>query len=319
MGLLRQPVERKLSALLGARVTVERLNVSLLRGSLEAGGVTVGGGDGKPPLLTVRRLKAELSIGRALQRQIVLKSIVIEGPVLTLERAADGSLNLPRRGAGAVVPEAAPEPSERPGPRPAADDDAGADDVTASAWEFALEKVKLFDGAVHVRFAPMGSGQRPYHLSAERVAAEVEQRAGQVAFFLLAQSLGRRDGDDPVELGELRCEGKLTHVDSLARTAEAGLDARLEAGTAGLLSASVRSRRLAERRFEAEVAAGADVPLLLRLAPNDLPSLAKVRDLRVDGTMRLAMKAVYDPASGLRVPSLSFLATDVAVPPAPRT
>ena len=77
MRLVRQQVEKRLSAMLGAEVTFEKLNFSLLSGTIEAQGVTVTHGrTDEQPLLTVRRLKAELSIGAAFKKELVINALL---------------------------------------------------------------------------------------------------------------------------------------------------------------------------------------------------------------------------------------------------
>src|SRR5688500_10224175 len=97
MGLLQEPVERKLSALVGAEVTFENLSVSILSASVDARGVTVAGDDPAAPVLTIKRVRAELALAKALRKEFVVKSLTIEGPVLSVVRRADGRTNLPRR------------------------------------------------------------------------------------------------------------------------------------------------------------------------------------------------------------------------------
>src|SRR4051812_23789454 len=96
MSLLQNPIQNKLSALLGTQVTFEKLNVSLLGGVLDVHGVTVAGEDADPPVLTVGRVRAEIALTKALAGEIVIKSLTIEGPVVTIVRRRDGGTNLPR-------------------------------------------------------------------------------------------------------------------------------------------------------------------------------------------------------------------------------
>src|SRR5688572_16767914 len=97
MGLLKQPVERKLSALVGAQVTFEDLSVSVLSASVDGRGVTVAGDDAGTAVLTIERVRAELALAKALKKEFVIKSRTIEGPVLSVVRRADERTNLPRR------------------------------------------------------------------------------------------------------------------------------------------------------------------------------------------------------------------------------
>jgi uncharacterized protein involved in outer membrane biogenesis len=97
MKLLQQPIEEKLSKLLGARVTFGWLKISPLSGRLEAENMIVAGDAPDQPLLTIRRIEAQIAVAKALAGQIVVKSLLIEGPELFLIRCEDGSLNIPKR------------------------------------------------------------------------------------------------------------------------------------------------------------------------------------------------------------------------------
>src|SRR5690242_10129872 len=90
MPILQGAIERKLSSLLGAQVTFDKLNLSLFKGAIEVLGVRVG------DLATVARVNIEVAIGRAIKGEFVVKSLMIERPVVTLVRRADGSFNLPK-------------------------------------------------------------------------------------------------------------------------------------------------------------------------------------------------------------------------------
>jgi uncharacterized protein involved in outer membrane biogenesis len=94
---LQQRIERKLSALFGAKVTFERLKISPLSGRLEAEHMIVAGDTPDRPLLTVRKIDAQIAVAKALTGQIVVKSLLIEGPGIFLIRREDGSLNIPKR------------------------------------------------------------------------------------------------------------------------------------------------------------------------------------------------------------------------------
>ncbi len=97
MKLLQQPLEEKLSNLLGSKVTFGWLKISPLSGRLEAANMIVAGDMPDQPLLTIRRIEAQISVAKALAGQIVVKSLLIEGPELFLIRREDGSLNVPKR------------------------------------------------------------------------------------------------------------------------------------------------------------------------------------------------------------------------------
>ncbi|HEY8665263.1 MAG TPA: hypothetical protein VIL86_01300, partial [Tepidisphaeraceae bacterium] len=162
---MQQSIERRLSALLGAEVTFEKFKLSLLGGSIEAGGVRVaaGAGAGAEPILTIGRIKAEISIARAMKKEIVVKSLAIERPRFTLVRRADGSLNLPGRAKAQAAPAAA-------APQEAVEEEA------PKSWALEAHKVLLIDGEIHYRSEV--AGDEGYHVSAESILGEVRQAGG---------------------------------------------------------------------------------------------------------------------------------------------
>src|SRR3954451_20573550 len=98
MAIVKPAIERKLSALLGAAVTIDKLNVSLVGGSIEAIGVTVRGVDCNTPFATVALVRAEVSAKRILKGEIVVKSVAIERPVIRYVECDHGAAsNFPRR------------------------------------------------------------------------------------------------------------------------------------------------------------------------------------------------------------------------------
>jgi len=126
MKFLQQPIEKKLSALLGAKVTFARLSISPLSGKLEAEGMRVEGESGDRPLLSVGRIEAKMVVAKALMGQIVVKSLVVERPEVFLVRREDGTLNIP--------------------PRPAKI--SGEEKEEDGKWEFEAESIRLKDGVI---------------------------------------------------------------------------------------------------------------------------------------------------------------------------
>ena len=59
--------------------------------------MTVAGDDPGRPVLTIRRVRAEISVARALKKEIVIKSLSIEGPVLSIVKRATGGRTCPSR------------------------------------------------------------------------------------------------------------------------------------------------------------------------------------------------------------------------------
>jgi uncharacterized protein involved in outer membrane biogenesis len=126
MKFLQQPIEKKLSALIGAKVTFERLNISPLSGRLEAENMIVAGDAPDQPLLTIRRIDAQIAVTRALAGEIVVKSLVVEGPEIFLARRSDGSLNIPPR-----PPKFAADPDDESKP-----------------WQFEAQSIRVRDGKI---------------------------------------------------------------------------------------------------------------------------------------------------------------------------
>lgn len=124
MAILQPVIERKLSALLGADVSFENLNLSLLAGSIEVIGLKAG------DFVTVVRVVAKVSATKALKGEIVVKSVTIERPVIEVEK-------LPKRVA-----------KRGGGPAPAAIAD-GDDDKTR--WKMDVEKLLVVDGQINIK------------------------------------------------------------------------------------------------------------------------------------------------------------------------
>ena len=82
MRLVREQIEKRLSRMLGAEVTFEKLNLSLLGGSIDAQNVVISTPGGGTPLLTVRRVRIEVSLAAALRKEVVVKSVTIEKPTV---------------------------------------------------------------------------------------------------------------------------------------------------------------------------------------------------------------------------------------------
>jgi uncharacterized protein involved in outer membrane biogenesis len=127
MKFLQDTIEKKLSQLLGRRVSFEQLNISPLSGQIDAEGMTVAGDEPNQPLLSVLRISAKIAMAKALAGQIVVKSLVIDGPTLNLIRRRDGSINIPR-----------------PGKRPIT----GGEDDKTDAWQLEAQSIRVSNGRI---------------------------------------------------------------------------------------------------------------------------------------------------------------------------
>jgi hypothetical protein len=191
MDFIRRFIEQKISRATGAEVRIGGLSFSPFTGVVEVLNLGVG------TFLTVRKIEAKIAVARALKQEIVVRSLSIEGPVVTITRIADGTTNLP--------------------PRPAGDKKTS---EPKKSWEFEAHKVLVVGGRVALQD---GNG---YHVSIENLDGSVEMKStDQAEFVFAADSLGRRD--HPVELGEARLVGKLAGGLNLTLSAGSMLDLNL--------------------------------------------------------------------------------------------
>ncbi len=309
MSLLRNPIQKKLSALLGAQVTFEKLKLSPIGGVLDIHGMTVAGEDAKHPVLSVDRIRAEVAVVKALAGEIVVKSLTIERPILSIIRRADGSTNLPPRPNSSKNKETdtndaplrgKPPKRSKTGEAPAGDEEENEE----QRWTLDAKKILLVGGEIHFRDESAPS----YRASAGPILAELKRAGDDFEFTLLVESLGRRDV--PVELGQLKGEGRLTNLTDFARIAYAGLEATLEVGASLRLSA--RCASLASRSGDLTASGMIDLPELQKLVPAALFVLpAAVSDAR--GRVELSLRAAYDPGDGMKIAELVLKALDVSI------
>jgi len=195
VAILQSAIERKLSALLGAAVTFEKLNVSLIGGSIEAAGVRAG------EFLNIAKLRAEIAVGRALKGEIVVKSLTIERPAVSIVRRSDGTTNLPARRA--------------PG------GGGSADEQDKTSWTFDVEKLLVVDGSVDVRW-------NGYEVASPRVLAQLTRDGDGYSLTVLAESVARRDR--PIDVGTIGVTGRIDNAASLTTIADAGVHLQLHVG-----------------------------------------------------------------------------------------
>jgi hypothetical protein len=186
MKSVQETIERKLSGLLGTPVTFEQFKISPLTGSLEVRGVTIAGDDSSRPLLSAARISALIAVAKVLAGQLAIKSLLIEGPVISLMRRRDGSFNFPCRPAAMVE-------SKR---------------NTSDGWRLDAQSIRVVNAQVHFEDH---SGQSGYSASAEQINGELKQSAGRIEFDFSIGSIGRRD--PVVELGPLKLTGQIEGAD----------------------------------------------------------------------------------------------------------
>src|SRR5215831_2623121 len=100
MSFIRQLIEKKISTAMGAAVTFGDFKFSPMSGTVELENVRIAAERFVPPFLSIGRIEASIAVARALRGEMILRSLVIERPVLTLNIHADGKSNLPARPRG---------------------------------------------------------------------------------------------------------------------------------------------------------------------------------------------------------------------------
>ena len=255
INIFRQMIERKLSSLFGAGVTLDDLDVSLLRRSATARGVRIAGDDSAEPLLAMRSIQFELSVGRMMHKQIDVKSLTLDHPVVHIVRREDGSWNLPDL-----------RKSE-----PAAED---------SGWRFDLRKVLLVEGRIDLRCEL--AADAAYGVELGGILGDLTREGDAVHFTLIAGTV--RCGDRVIP-GEARLSGTLRGVGELGDIAAAGVQAHLEIG--GGLRVTVATDNLSARQFDLAVDLAAESGELLDLLP-PIDALQPLRDIRIAGPVRVS-------------------------------
>ena len=206
MAILQPVIERKLSSLLGAKVTFDKFSVSPVKGLIEAAGVRVASDDAATPLLTIVLVRAQISMKQAIKGEIVVKSITVEKPVIHLE-----SGQLPHR-----LPAA---PSE----------DGNANDK--SSWKFDVEKLFIIDGQATLRF---GS----FELSTGRMLLDLKRAGDDYSLTFLAEDVRRTDRQ--AMIGTVGATGRIIGAADLTAIPDAGLETQVTLGDAARMTFSTR-------------------------------------------------------------------------------
>lgn len=265
MNFLRQPIERKLSNLLGMAVSIGQLDVAIFKGSATARNVVIGD-DPTEPLLRVEAIRFDIAIGRALQKEIQVRSLTIEKPMLTLVRRPDGTWNLPR---------VARKSSDSTG----SGSDSSAGDE--GRWTFDLTRLLLVDGSVRLKLQLSESAG--WELSADKVLGEIARQGTDLRFSLMCDALRAAGWAEPI--GDLKLAGRLGSFETFRTITGCSLQASVDLGRDVRLTAA--SDRIDSGAFGVVLDAAVEVAELITLLP-PLPALEVLRSMRLRGPVRLS-------------------------------
>jgi hypothetical protein len=285
MPLLQEPIQRKLSALLGAECSFEKLNFSLLGGSIDASGVKISADAKLPAVLTIARVRAQVAIGRALKGEIVITSLTIEKPVLNFVRLVDGTSNLPKRFRPAAQVNAP------------ARSDAGGELPDTNRWKLDATKVLLIDGALSLNDESLPGGR--YQWSAGPILAELNRTAGGYSTTLIADNVCQLETTTSV--GSIRLNGSFDNAADLTAIPRASANLMVEIGS--LFKGKIISPSLASKVIELTGHGGIDAKQLIGLLPPGAvpPALASL-----SGQLQFDLSARNEPASGITVSELNL-------------
>lgn len=306
MKFVQTLIQRLLSNLTGAQATFEQFTVSPFKGLIDIGGLSLRHPDHPDPVVTVGRVRANVALGRLARGELVIPSLTIEQPSVSIVRYADGQTNLPRPpGRTERVRKDRPEGSEE-----------RADDTGELPARVRIEsggKVLVIDGQVTYRSeCPEDGG---YHLSAGPILAELAQQDENLTFTLIVESIARTDRPRPV--GQLKMTGHFTGAADPTRLGESPLQAECTLGHE--LHVKVESPGINRRQVHVEMHGRSELAALLALLPPGLVPARVAAMEQLTGRADLSLQLRYGPKTGLNIPSAHFQLCDLTVAFSPGT
>ena len=244
---LEELLEKKLSEVLGADVTFDRVKLSPLSGKVEVLNLKATLPFSTTPFLSVPRIEAKIAMARALKQEISVQSLRVERPAARLP--------LPRLAKGHAERKAS-------------------DASPAKPWQFEADDVLVVDAAIEFQ-------QGDYHLIADGVTLSLKRDASAIVLSLVASSVRRVS--PTVDLGELKLTGQVATRDfTQLMTAAVTLDGEL--GTT--LRVHAQTDSLQSKTIDAQIAGDVDSQLVSRMIdPSNIriPAIAGAIHLDIDG------------------------------------
>jgi uncharacterized protein involved in outer membrane biogenesis len=247
---LEELLEKKLSELLGADVSFDRVKLSPLSGKLEVINLSAKARGESEPFLSVPRIEAKIAMARALKQEISIQSLRIERPMVRLP--------LPIT------------PKRRESTQPTTDRP-----EISKAWQFEADDVLVVDALVHFD----GAG---YRAIAENTTISLKRDESGIAITLMAQTLGRVEPN--VVLGAAKLNG---HIATRDFTKLATSPVTLAGEIADKIRVQAKTDSIASRMVDARIEGTLDSAHLSRLVEQPgsrLPTVVGDVHLDIDGT-----------------------------------
>jgi uncharacterized protein involved in outer membrane biogenesis len=192
----QQFLEDRISSAVGASVSFEKLSVSPFRGVVDGSRLVARPDETSTPFLTIERVQLKVKMSELLAKRLVIETVLLERPTVTVERAADGKLNVPI-------------PATKPPALPAD----GEGDGSSSPWAAGIRQVLLTEGSV--RYRDQSIGFDGYTLEAGPINLQLDQAPGKPATMTGNVAAIRRI-DQPAELGSLLITGEGSGLEQLS-------------------------------------------------------------------------------------------------------
>src|SRR5438477_5480189 len=126
MSFIRQLIEKKISSVTGATVMFGEFKFSPMSGTIEAFNVKMAAERFVPPFLGIDRIEMQVAVAKALRGEIIIKSLVIDRPLMIFQIHSDGKTNLMRKKPTGPVEAIVPK-----------------EGAAGGTWEFSADKISI--------------------------------------------------------------------------------------------------------------------------------------------------------------------------------
>jgi len=244
---LEELLEKKLSEMLGADVSFDRVKLSPLSGKLEVLNLAAKARGESQAFLTVARIEAKIAMAHALKQEIAIQSLRIERP--------DVRLPLP------MTPERRESSTETT--------------EASKPWQFEADDVLVVDAVVRFDGAK-------YRAIAENTTLSLKRDASGIAITLMTETLGRVEPN--IILGPLKLNGHIATRDFTKLTIS---PITLDGEIANRIRVHAKTESVESNTVDAQLEGSLDSEHFSRLIEQpqiNIPSICGDIHLDIDGT-----------------------------------